>query len=283
MYKKFFLFYVLLFFLTRFSVSENRIPERIISLGTHLTEELYLLKVDDRLIANTIYCQNPPSAKNKEKIGTVTKVDLEKILKLKPDLILATSLSDKQQIEKLKNLGLNVVVFYQPKSFDEICEHFLRLAKIVGKEKIAKEIVNHSKLKVDSIKRATKKFQKPKVFVQLGAKPLFTVSEDSFIRDFIEFAGGINIAQDAGVGYYSYEKVISSNPDIILITSMGVAGEKEKKIWQKYKTLNAVKNNRIYVIDSYKMCSPTPVTFVSTLEELAGLFHPELKGKIRSE
>ncbi len=262
---------------------EKTYPKRIISLGTHLTEQLYLLKSEDRLTANTIYCQNPPEAKNKEKIGTVTTFNIEKIIKLQPDLILATSLSNRQQIEKLKKLGFNVVIFPQAESFDKICEQFLELAKIVGKEKMAQDIVSCSKKRVAHIKNATQNLPKPKVFVQLGTKPLFTVSKDSFIRDFIEFAGGINIAKDIEIGYYSYEKVVESNPDIILIASMGITGEKEKKNWQRYKSINAVRNQKIYVIDSYKICSPTPITFTETLKEISEIFHPELKGKLKYE
>ena len=67
-------------------------PERIISLGPAVTEKLYLLEAGDGLIANTLYCQRPHEAKNKEKIGTVTKADMEKVVALKPDLALATSL-----------------------------------------------------------------------------------------------------------------------------------------------------------------------------------------------
>jgi len=58
---------------------------------------------------------------------------------------------------------------------------------------------------------------------------------------------------------------------------MGIMGENEKKLWQRYKPINAVKNNKIYIIDSYKLCSPTPVSFVQTLKELVGILHLDLK------
>lgn len=57
---------------------------------------------------------------------------------------------------------------------------------------------------------------------------------------------------------------------------MGIVGEEEKRIWQRYRTLKAVRDNRIYIMNSYKIGSPTPVTFVETLKEMAGLLHPEV-------
>jgi len=250
--------------------------ERIVSLGPHLTESLFLLGAGDRVVGVTMYCKRPPGARKKEKVGTVMEVDTEKIVGLKPDLVLATSLTDLRDVKKLKDLGINVITFPNPKNFFQICEQFLKLGRLVGREKEAEEIVRKAQAQVDSIAKLVENLPKPKVFVQVGARPLFTITKDSFINDFIELAGGTNIAEDAGTGLYSREKVLESNPDVIIIATMGIVGEEEKRTWQKYKTLNAVKNDRIYVVDSYALCSPTPVTFAQTLKELARLLHPKI-------
>jgi len=250
-------------------------PKRIISLGPSLTKELYLLGVEDRLIGCTIYA--PECAKDKEKVGTVIDINLEKIIKLKPDLVLATSLTNPKQVEKLKKLKIKVVVFYQARSFQELCDQFLELAKLVGKEEKAKRIIKEAKEKVKSIRDKAKDLKRTKVFIQIGAKPLFTAGKNSFVNDFIEFAGGINIAKDTEFGIYSREKVLEKNPDVIIIVTMGIRGIKEKEIWQRYKNINAVKNKRIYIIDSYKICSPTPTSFVETLKELVKILHPEIE------
>ena len=265
--------------ISNFVYPQENYPQRIISLGPFVTEQLYLLGVEERLVANTVYCKRPPDAQKKEKIGTVVKVDLEKIVSLNPDLILVTSLTNLKTVEKLKNLGMRVINFQYAKNFTEICEQFLKLGKAVSKGKEAKEIVDIAKKKVSLIKKRTDKLPKPKVFIQIGAKPLFTATRNSFVHDFIELAGGINIAAPLKSGLYNREKVIISNPDVIIIATMGIAGEEEKKIWQKYKTIKAVKSNRIYVVDSYNLCSPTPVTFVETLAEMVKILHPE-RGKI---
>ncbi|MBI5143769.1 MAG: ABC transporter substrate-binding protein [Candidatus Omnitrophica bacterium] len=251
-------------------------PKRIVSLGSALTEELYILGAEDRLVGVTIYCERPPRAKEKEKVGNVVKVDLEKILSLKPDLVLATSLTDSRSKEKLKNLNIKVAEFTYAKNFSQICNDFLRLGRLVGNEKEAKGIVLKAKKRVEFIRDKVKDLPKHKVFVQIGAKPLHTVTKDSFINDFIEFAGGINVARVSRSGLYSREEVLKNNPDVIIIATMGIVGQNEKRSWQKLTTMEAVKNDRIYIVDAYKICSPTPVSFVEALEEITNLLHPDL-------
>jgi iron complex transport system substrate-binding protein len=90
-------------------------------------------------------------------------------------------------------------------------------------------------------------------------------------------AGGENIAADTTTGQYSREKVLERNPDVILIVTMGLVSAEEKELWQKYRTINAVKTGRIHTLDSYEVCSPTPLTFIKVLKELLPLLHPELK------
>lgn len=253
--------------------AQGNAPKRIISLAPAITEELYLLGVEDKIVGVTTYCHRPPDAQKKEKIGTVIRVNIEKIVSLKPDLVLELSMNDLKQIEKLKNLGIKIVSLSQPKDFSGICDQFLEVGKLVGKKNQAKEIIDIAKKKVNSIKEKVRKLEKPKVFVQIGVKPLFTVTKGSFIHDFIELAGGINIASGTKTGLYAREEVLRKNPDVIIIVTMGIAGEQEKKTWQKYNTLNATKNKRIYVMDSYKICSPTPVSFAEALEEVIKFVH----------
>jgi len=269
---------VTLFFASLVYAGED-IPKRIISLGPSLTEALYFLEEEERLVGVTSYCLRPPEAQEKEKVGSVIKVSLEKILSLEPDLIVTTSLTDPKVIEKLTSLGIKTATFPEPKNFDELCEQFIKLSELVGKKDKAKKIIHDTEERISFITEKVKALEKPNIFIQVGAKPLFTVSKDSFMNDFIRFAGGINIAGEALEGLYSREEVLRKNPDIIIIVTMGIAGKNEKKIWEKYTVLNAVKNNRIYIVDSYKVCSPTPLGFVETLDEITEILHPETKGE----
>lgn len=258
-----------------FSEEISSSPQRIISLGPTLSKQIYLLGAEDKLVGITTYCPEPHPAQKKEKVGTLLDADLEKILQLKPDLVLATSLTDAKTEEKLKNLGIRVVDFPLARNFSQICDQFLELGRIVGKENEAQEIIRRIEMEVDIIKEEVRNSSKPKVFVQVGAEPLFTMSEGSFFNDYIEFAGGINIATDTKGGLYSQELVLQNNPDVIIITAMGIAGEREKELWENFPNLKAAKNNRIYIVDADRFCSPTPVEFVQALEEMVKILHLE--------
>lgn len=262
-----------LFFLVEPLFAKVSVPQRIISLGPSITKALYLLGVQDKLIANTVYCIDLSEAKKKEKIGTAQKVNIEKIFHLRPDLVLATSLVDQRSTGKLKNLGLRVITFSTPTDFNDICKQFLELGRLVGKEKEAKDIVRKAEDEAALTKEKVKDLHKARVFIQVGARPLVVATGNYFINDYIEFAGGINIAKDAKEGIYSREQVLEANPDVIIIATMGIAAAEEKKIWQKYETLNAVKNNQIYIIDTDKITSPTPQSFVETIEEFVHILH----------
>lgn len=258
------------------SVYADIFPQRIVSLAPAITEELYLLGIEDRIVGVTTYCTKPEEAKTKEKVGTVIKMNIEKVVSLHPDLVLSKPLMDKAQIEKLKSLGIKVVSSPQPSDFSGICKGFIQLGRLVGKEKKAKEIIARASKRVEIISGKVKDLPKVRVFNQVGAKPLFTETKGTFIHDYITKAGGVNIAAESGNGLYSREEVLRQNPDVIIIVTMGIVGEQEKEVWRKFKTLNAVKNNRIYIVDSYKVCSPTPLSFAVMLEEIAGLLHPEI-------
>ena len=254
-------------------------PERIISLGQTITERIYLLGADRNLIADTVYCVQPEDAKYKEKVGTLLQANLEKIVALKPDLVIASNLARPKQLRKLKDLGIRVVRFSYPKNFSEMCRQFLELGELLGKEEKAKEIIDNTKKEVAAIRMKTGNLPKKRVFIQLGIKPLHAVTRESFMNDYIEFAGGENIALNEGRGAYSREKVLKGDPEVIIISTMGSSegetGKKEKESWMKYGSIAAVKNQNVYIVNPDKLCSPTPITFVEALTEIAKMIHPD--------
>ena len=188
----------------------------------------------------------------------MTQVSIEKILDLRPDLVLATSLMEARAVRSLRRLGMAVAVFKEPASFAEMSGQFIDLGRMVGKEDRAREIVQVAEQKIARIRGKVSGLAAPKVFIQIGSKPLFTATRHSFLNDMVEFAGATNIAADAKAGFYSREEVLARNPDVILITGMGIAPESEKKVWQRFKTLNAVRNNRIFMLDPYMDVQPHP-------------------------
>jgi ABC-type Fe3+-hydroxamate transport system substrate-binding protein len=254
-------------------------PQRIVSLGPINTENVFLLGAGNRLVANTNYCVRPEAAKAKEKIGSVMQVSIEKIIGLQPDLVLATGLTQVQQLRQLQSVGIQVVQFKQPASFTDICTQFLKLGRLLGLEKKAQQIIDDTKERVAVLQKKIARLPKQKVFLQVGAEPLFSSVATSFTNDFIILAGGSNIASGQKNGTMNYEKVIAANPDVIIIAMMGSESgiaAREQERWMQIPVINAVQNDRVHLINPDIACSPSPTTFADALDIMANLIHPKL-------
>lgn len=257
-------------------------PQRIVSLGPLITEMIYLLGADDRLIANTTYCNIPDDAQTKIKIGSLIQADVEKIISLDPDIVIANPLAKENQLKLMRRLGIRVEQYENPATFEKICNMMKTLGSLLGKEAKAQAIIAQARTKVNETIDRTSRLAPRKVFIQIGFNPLHTSPKDTFINEYITFSGGINVAANEKSGNYSREKVLENNPDVILIATMGsdkTGAEKEKKKWMGYHALKAAKNNEIYVLDPEIICSPTPVSFAEALAYIVPLIHPELRGK----
>jgi len=241
--------------------------KRIISLAPSVTQSLYELGLDKEIIANTIYC--PKGNFQKESIGTLTEPNIEKIINLKPDLIISTKEgNNKSAVEKIKRLGCNVYVMGTSSSFEDICKNFQDLGDFLKKSEIAKQIIDDVRKDIDLIYNRTKKIKKEDVFWEIGANPLVTVGKKSFVNDYNKFSGGKNIFQYINMRYpnITLENVIEKNPDIIIVVSMGNIGKEEIKKWSKYKTINAVKNSKLYILDANDIFALTPKTFLKAVK-----------------
>ena len=253
-------------------------PIRIVSLSPAITESLYLLGLKDNIAGVTTYCNRPLAAKTKPVIGTVMEPDLEKIVKLQPDLVLAMGLTNQRALAKLRSLGLKVLAYEIPDTFSGICDIFLKLGDATGTGAKARHIVDTARSQVDDIRKKSARLKKPRVMIELGAKPFFVATRDFFINDYLDFAGAINIFRDAPSGSVGREEAIVRNPDIIFIVTMGLKGDNERQLWKRYASVNAVKNGRVHVLDSDDVCSPTPLSFARSLKHIAGLLHPDDAG-----
>jgi len=241
---------------------------RIVSLAPSITKELVDIDMLENIVGVTSYC-NISTSNEDLVIGSATNVNVEKILLLKPDMVFATGLTTKSNINTLRKNGVAVYEVPKLKSFDDICKHFKELGNLVGKAEKAELIIEQSKHKIDSLKKKipiTEK--KPKVFIQIGAKPLFTVIPNTFMNDYITFANSENIAADLTKGTITRESVLKRNPDVIFIVTMGIVGNEEKETWEKYSELSAIKNKKIFIIDSNVACTPTVLSFTETFENI---------------
>lgn len=271
--------FLLIIFFSACSTNNNQTnkanPKRIISLGPAITDQLYLLGKGKLIIANTIYCKTPKRANKKTKIGDLINIDTEKIYSLKPDLVLATGLTRPRTVKKLRKLNIPVKRFLQPSNFNQLCNDYIRLGKIVKAEKKATALIYKIKKQIETLTLKLKDKESKKVFLQIGANPLYTVTKKSFIHDYIKMSNAKNIAANAASGLYNKEAVIKANPEVIIIALMSEMSKREQQKWQKITYLQATKNKKIGVFDSYKICSPNPLSFFQTLKKISSFIHAE--------
>lgn len=239
--------------------------KRIISLAPSLTQSLYYLGAEDRLVGRTSYCV-AAEGDDVPIVASAVTLNMEKAVSMQPDLVIALGLTDQKDIETLRKFGIEVEVFKSPQTFEEICTQFIQLGKSVGKSDKAKQIVAESKKRIAEIQQKQQGNPQPKIFFQVGSNPLFTVTPNTFMDDYIQLIGGENISKELTKGIIGREFVVAQNPDYIFICTMGITSEKERKLWKSYTSINAVKQNKIFTINADIACQPTPITFVETME-----------------
>jgi iron complex transport system substrate-binding protein len=253
-------------------------PKRIVSLAPNITEILFSLGLDEEIVGVSIHCNFPEKAKSKPRVGSYISLDFEKITSLKPDLIIATGAGNtRDMVDRLGKLGFPSYVIY-PKNFDDILRSLLHIGEVVNREKEARGITEEMRKRSQRVIELTKGLLRPKVFIQIGDAPIVTVGKGSFADDLIRLAGGKNIAGKEKEVYprFGMEEILKRSPEVIVISSMNPKADYQKILqeWNRWKTIPAVKNGRIHLIDSDLLDRPSP-RIIEGLEELARVLHPE--------
>ena len=257
-------------------VTIEKEPEKIISVAPNITELIYALGKGDKLLGRTDYCDYPEEVKNIESIGSLTDPNIEKIVELQPDLVVASTHFKEDVAKKLEDLGIKVVVLYNADNFDGAYDTITTFGQIINAQDKAGELVSGMKEKIESIKEKVKGAETPKVYyvVGFGKDGDYTATGETFIAQMIEMAGGENIAKDATGWTYSLEKIIENDPEYIIISKN--YGMKEQFIeTDGYKELSAVKNNNVIEIDNNILDRQGP-RLPEGIETLAKILHPDL-------
>jgi len=264
------------------SVAIEKTPQRIISLSPSNTEILFALGLGDKVVGVTEYCNYPQAAATKLKVGGFSTVDIEKVVSLEPDLVLATNIHSKTVVPALEKLGLTVVAL-TPTSLSEVLDSITLVGKITGQNKQATEMVSSLRSRIEVITDKTETLsskQNPRIFYVTWHDPLMTAGTGTLADDVIRSAGGQNIASDiSGDKTIDLETVIYRDPQVI-VASVGM-GTGEDLPWQyvqtetRLKNTQALLNDRIYKIDGDLIHRPGP-RIVEALEQMACFIHPEL-------
>ena len=270
------------------SVSLEGMPQRIISLVPSNTEILFALGLGDKVVGVTEFCNYPAEVLDKEKVGGFSTPDIEKIIALQPDLILAGSIHAKEIIPALEERGLTVFALV-PQSLDGILEDIRMVGKITGKGEEASKLVAQMEARIEAITDKTERLkpqERPRVFFITWHDPLKSMGSKSFPHELIEKAGGVNIFQDVEERNFQaeFETGVYCDPQVIIVTVGHAAGEAKAFEWAKeeprLKVTEAGKNSRIFPLDAgLTRYGPRAV---DALEQFAKFIHPEIFGTIKN-
>jgi iron complex transport system substrate-binding protein len=249
--------------------------ERVVSLAPSNTEIVFALEAQDKLVGVTTYCDYPAEAKSKEKVGDFANPNVEKIISLKPEVVLATGGVQKGVVDRLEKAGIKVFVV-DPKNFEQLFVDIEKVGEILGLKEKAEKLTENMRNKVKEIEEKTKDLPKLKVFFEIYSQPLMTAGEKTFIDDMIRISGGTNIGASAGEGFpqFSEEQLLKENPDVYIAVKGSMNSPADIKKRAGYKALKAVKGGRVYVVDDNLVTRPGP-RLVDGLMEVARAIHPE--------
>jgi iron complex transport system substrate-binding protein len=260
----------------------NGVPQKIVSMAPSNTEILFALGLGDEVVGVTDYCDYPPEAKEKTHIGGYWTPDVETIVSLAPDLVVAQSLHEAEVIPQLEKHGLTAVVL-EPKTIDQVLDAITLVGEITGKTKEAASLTKEMRTRVDKVTGKTKglaESQRPKVFYLTWHDPLITVGHDNLGEDLITKAGGTNIFHNLeGSPTVSLEDLIQADPDVIIAgIGMGTGADMPLQFARDESRLagtSARQNNRVYSVSIDLAGRPGP-RIVDALELFMAAIHPEL-------
>ncbi len=232
---------------------------RIISLAPHTTELLFAAGADQQLIAVVNYSDYPEKAKKLPQVGSYNRLDIEAILALNPDMIVAwKSGNPDEALLSLEKLGLKI--FYsEPRNLESISSEIVQLGKLLGTENIANSVAHKFNKKLKNLSEKYSKKRPVKLFYQVWNKPLMTINGQHLISDVIRLCGAKNVFGDLSLlaPKVDIEAVIQASPEII------VAGTNESRStwlaeWNKWTAIPAVKNHYVYGINADLIVRHTP-------------------------
>ena len=257
---------------------------RIVSLAPSVTEIVFVLGSGDCLVGATDYCDYPPEAKRIERVGGFAAPNVERVLALGPDLVIATGFEREEVAEALRRSGIRVLDV-RIRNFEELFSAIRQIGEAVGRSQRAEGVVARMRAELEAVAAqndATPRRRRPKVFVEIGDHPLMAAGGASFLDDLIARAGGVNVAHEVSQAYASInpEKVVEWNPDFIVVARMdgpddAAAGLARRIGWAD---ISAVKNGRVIDdIPADLLFRPGP-RLIDGVEALAARLHsPEGK------
>lgn len=253
----------------------DKVPQRIISCSPAITEVMFALNEQHKLVGRTNYCTYPPEVKGITEIGGLMDPSLEIMLQLKPDLVMASTHFKKEAAYRIEELGMPFAWLMSQESVNGAGDLIINIGTLIGEKAKADSLWNYMQSSMtQTMQKVPKKAVKPSVYyaVGFGKGGDYTAGGDTFISELIHMAGGKNIAADITGWAYNLEALMQKDPDIIIIQ------HSMKKAFcehEHYNQLRAVKNNKVFSVDHHLVQLNGPRIHLA-LKAFAEILYPEV-------
>ena len=247
-------------------------PQRIVSLSPALTEIIYLIGAQDKLVGVTDYCNYPEEAKQKPRLGDLQNINFESLLSTQPDVVLISSIVSKQDVEKMEKMGIPVIALKEEKRLEGMADVMRAVGKISNHQQRANNLADQWLQRIQFIKQENKqiKHHSKSVYyvVGFGETGDFTAPKNSHIHEIITLAGCQNVGEVLTGWNINREYLFQTNPDIIIVR------EEDYNAFctlYPYTQLKAVQQHQVYPINSSWMDIVTPrnLLAVERIKQLA--------------
>jgi iron complex transport system substrate-binding protein len=250
--------------------------DRVISLAPNLTEIVFAVGGGADLVGRTSYCDYPPEAKSVAEVGDTLHPSLERIISLKPQVVLISTASQLEVFTRqLQNQNIAVFVT-DPHDLEGVFRSIGQVGEILGKRDQAVTLVQTLRARTNAVEEAVKQKPAVRVFYQLSGEPLYTAGHDSFVTDLMRRAGGISVTADLPGAWpkFSSESALAAKPDAIILPTGGSMGSGNSKVTEALRESPAVKQGRVYKINDDHLVRPGPRA-IDGLEEMERALHPD--------
>ncbi len=254
-------------------------PERIVSLVPSVTEDLFAVGGEDRLVGVTDFCDWPPAARDKPRVGGMVGPNLETIVALRPDLVIATDEGNSQStFDQLARLGVPVYVV-RARRLEQAIEVLDRMGELTGRTAAVAPLVERLRARVRRVVEAVRSHGRRRVLYVLWADPIIVPGRDGLVTELVTLAGGISVTAGASGAYprLGLEAVVALNPDVIVLARHG--GDQTpvlRATWERLAALPAIRAGRVHAVDGSILHRYGP-RVVDGLEALARIIHPEAR------
>ena len=252
-------------------------PRRIVSLVPSVTEVIYALGGEARLVGRTDFCDYPPAARDKQSVGGMVNPSLETIVALRPDLVIVTSAGNREEtFRQIIRLGIPV---YQVAAdrIDEVKDVVRRLGALTGREAAVPPLLDRIDRRVATVREAVRPYRRPRVLYVLWPEPLIVPGRTSLVTELIDIAGGDSITAGDAEAYprYSLEAAVAKSPEVIVLANHGSKGGPiALDRWQRLTSLPAIRTGRVHSVEGNLM-HRYGLRMLDGLDRLARVLHPE--------